>query len=127
MSRIANSKLGKVGALTIGAGSLLVPTYEMLNPPAAHAVIISDPEGEFEDPDHFFSKYDPNKTGRVTLGQYLKIKMDYQTKILKNIGIIPNTDTYRAGGILEKRAREAFDTYDKNPKDGVITPEELRK
>ena len=37
MSKIANSKLGKAGALATGAVAAFVPTYEMLNPPAIYA------------------------------------------------------------------------------------------
>ena len=37
ISRLANSKVGRVGAALSGGTAVFVPTYEMLNPPGVHA------------------------------------------------------------------------------------------
>ncbi|MEK6983118.1 MAG: hypothetical protein AABX33_00965 [Nanoarchaeota archaeon] len=124
ISKIANSKLGRVGVIASGTGAVFVPTSEMLNPPAVHAqVIVYYPEVDFLFQKNFFDKYDPQKTGRVPWNHYWRIEKDSLEKSLEGLR---DRDKGFHIGILERRAREAFDTYDKN-KDGIMTVEDYKE
>jgi len=87
----------------------------------ANAQFIYYPEVKFLFPETFFAEYDPKKTGRVTWDQYWGIERSRLEVELKDF---PSKDAFI--GFALKRAREAFNKYDKIP-DGVITLEDYTK